>query len=451
MRAAHTRSGKPIPFILTIFPVVFYFVLIGFGYYAFVVTLCVRLLRNDRVALGVILLILYHITFFMMLWAYAMVILTDPGRVTAEHQPSPQQPQVFIQTNPQPYQQQQQQSSVPQSGTQTHHGQEQENGYISHPSLQHHVEPHIQQVQEAHIKSTTEATLSSASLGSTSGVLIPGAQSASRAGYIHISEDPTAQGHPLWCSKCQHVKPERAHHCRVCKRCVLKMDHHCPWVLNCVGQDNYKFFVLFIAYTAIHCIYILISMIPLYLRYPDDTWAHQTQVIGMVASGVFGVILIVFTMTHVRLILLNRTTIEDHNTPHEEGVLPCLRKGWTQSEGEMNQGNERLYDLGYKENWQQAMGKGWKWVIPVRFPRPEGPIYNQKVVARQWRDYNQQMELRKQQQQQQQQQQPQTVQPPQAGEDVALGAGTARLHPVMDHAVHHRSNSTLHQEQDQSC
>jgi palmitoyltransferase len=33
-----------------------------------------------------------------------------------------------------------------------------------------------------------------------------------------------------WCSRCQAPKPPRAHHCSVCRRCVLKMDHHCPWV-----------------------------------------------------------------------------------------------------------------------------------------------------------------------------------------------------------------------------
>ncbi|KAJ1311007.1 hypothetical protein OPQ81_009514 [Rhizoctonia solani] len=30
------------------------------------------------------------------------------------------------------------------------------------------------------------------------------------------------------CNKCQGLKPERAHHCRVCKSCILKYDHHCP-------------------------------------------------------------------------------------------------------------------------------------------------------------------------------------------------------------------------------
>lgn len=31
------------------------------------------------------------------------------------------------------------------------------------------------------------------------------------------------------CTKCISIKPERAHHCSVCRRCIRKMDHHCPW------------------------------------------------------------------------------------------------------------------------------------------------------------------------------------------------------------------------------
>lgn len=29
------------------------------------------------------------------------------------------------------------------------------------------------------------------------------------------------------CDKCDSFKPLRAHHCSVCGKCVLKMDHHC--------------------------------------------------------------------------------------------------------------------------------------------------------------------------------------------------------------------------------
>lgn len=33
--------------------------------------------------------------------------------------------------------------------------------------------------------------------------------------------------------------------------CVLKMDHHCPWVNNCIGFYNYKYFISLIHWCAI--------------------------------------------------------------------------------------------------------------------------------------------------------------------------------------------------------
>ena len=44
---------------------------------------------------------------------------------------------------------------------------------------------------------------------------------------------------------CRSVKPPMAHHCKRCGRCVMRMDHHCPWVSNCIGLKNIKFFLLF--------------------------------------------------------------------------------------------------------------------------------------------------------------------------------------------------------------
>ena len=46
-----------------------------------------------------------------------------------------------------------------------------------------------------------------------------------------------------YCLICQSFKPERTHHCSICNICILNMDHHCPWVDNCIGFYNRKYFM----------------------------------------------------------------------------------------------------------------------------------------------------------------------------------------------------------------
>ena len=62
-----------------------------------------------------------------------------------------------------------------------------------------------------------------------------------------------AYGGVRMCQRCLRTKPDRCHHCSQCNSCVLKMDHHCPWVANCIGFYNYKFFLCMLFYTAVTC------------------------------------------------------------------------------------------------------------------------------------------------------------------------------------------------------
>lgn len=42
--------------------------------------------------------------------------------------------------------------------------------------------------------------------------------------------------------------------------CVFKMDHHCPWINNCVGHHNMKHFIQFVIYTCLASAYLSLLM-----------------------------------------------------------------------------------------------------------------------------------------------------------------------------------------------
>lgn len=65
-----------------------------------------------------------------------------------------------------------------------------------------------------------------------------------------------------YCNFCKGNKPPRSHHCRKCDRCVMKMDHHCPWINTCCGHINHANFCYFLFFAPCGCIHALFILIP---------------------------------------------------------------------------------------------------------------------------------------------------------------------------------------------
>lgn len=56
------------------------------------------------------------------------------------------------------------------------------------------------------------------------------------------------------CRTCLFNRPARSKHCSLCNKCISLHDHHCIWIRGCVGEKNYKYFVLFIFSHSVFCL-----------------------------------------------------------------------------------------------------------------------------------------------------------------------------------------------------
>ncbi|XP_014357163.2 palmitoyltransferase ZDHHC15B isoform X1 [Papilio machaon] len=126
----------------------------------------------------------------------------------------------------------------------------------------------------------------------------------------------TMSGSVRYCNRCVLVKPDRAHHCSICSRCVLKMDHHCPWVNNCVCFHNYKFFMLFLGYALIYCLFIMSTCLPYFIKFWKGDFGTSASsgryhvVFAFFVALMFATTLGSLFGYHCYLVAHNRTTLD---------------------------------------------------------------------------------------------------------------------------------------------
>lgn len=61
------------------------------------------------------------------------------------------------------------------------------------------------------------------------------------------------------CPDCCVLKTPRSRHCNLCNGCVDRFDHHCPWVNNCIGRKNFKWFYSFLVVQILYLISVIIA------------------------------------------------------------------------------------------------------------------------------------------------------------------------------------------------
>lgn len=180
-----------------------------------------------------------------------------------------------------------------------------------------------------------------------------------------VMENLRKEDSQMWskfCRKCKVAKPPRTHHCHICDRCVTRMDHHCPWVNNCVGYNNHRYFVLFLFYLWFATSYVTgvlgLPMLGFMNIASVEMWREWqswlTFVVILCAS--MAVTMTGFLGWHLYLVITNQTTIEFQFNK---------MKAWTKTKtGEVHSND---YDVGTRSNIEQIFGHGGLlyWILPT--------------------------------------------------------------------------------------
>lgn len=109
------------------------------------------------------------------------------------------------------------------------------------------------------------------------------------------------------CKTCLTTKAPRSKHCSICGNCVSFHDHHCIWINNCVGFGNYQYFYSFLLANCILLTYASLRLASFWSSFKNNKFYLSL----LLLTSSFGVIMLVFSYSQLRLISSGMTNSEE--------------------------------------------------------------------------------------------------------------------------------------------